>query len=252
VTEHAGQKTPGVDGALWNTPAKQAHAVACIGRWQGDRSAPLRRGYIPKKNGPQRPLSIPTLADRARQAVSLQALQPVAETTADPNSYGFRPKRRCADAIDRCFKVLRQHSSATWIVAGDIHGLFDHIRFSWMAAHIPRNKRILAPWLRSGFLDRGTLVPTSAGAPHGGSSSPAVSNMVLDGREPVVHGSNWQRRVHDINDVRWADDFIVTAHSRQVREDTVRPRINAFLAVRGVRLSPTKTAITPISQGFDC
>jgi RNA-directed DNA polymerase len=74
---------------------------------------------------------------------------------------------------------------------------------------------------------------------------------VWDGLETVVHGSNWPRRGHHITDVRWADDFIVTANSRQVRDDTVRPRINAFLAVRGVRLSPTKTVITPSSQGFD-
>jgi RNA-directed DNA polymerase len=251
VTENAGKKTPGGDGDLWNTPAKKANAVARIGRWQGYRSAPLRRVYIPKKNGQQRPLSIPTLADRARQAVYLQALQPVAETTADPNSSGFRPKRRCAEAIDQCFKVLRQNSSATWILEGDIQGFFEHIRFSWMAAHIPMNKRILSKWLRSGFIDRDTLVPTTAGVPQGGIISPVVSNMVLDGLEPVVHGSNWQRRVHNINYVRWADDFIVTANSRQVLEDTVLPRINAFLAVRGVRLSPTKTIITPISQGFD-
>jgi RNA-directed DNA polymerase len=251
VTENAGKKTPGVDGDLWNTPAKKANAVARIGRWQGYRSAPLRRVYIPKKNGQQRPLSIPTLTDRARQAVYLQALQPVAETTADQNSYGFRPKRRCADAIDQCFKVLRQKSSATWILEGDIQGFFDHIRFSWIEAHIPMNRRILSKWLRSGFIDRDTLFPTTAGVPQGGIISPTVSNMVLDGLETVVHGSSWQRRVHNINYVRWADDFIVTASSRQVLEDLVLPRINAFLAERGVRLSPTKTVITPISQGFD-
>jgi RNA-directed DNA polymerase len=207
--------------------------------------------YIPKKNGQQRPLSIPTLTDRARQAVYLQALQPVAETTADQHSYGFRPKRRGADAIDQCFKVLRQKSSATWILAGDIQGLFDHIRFSWIEAHIPMNRRILSKWLRSGFIDRGTRFPTTAGVPPGGIISPTVSHMVLDGLETVVHGSSWQRRVHHINDVRWADDFIVTASSRQVLEDMVLPRITAFLAARGVRLSPTKTVITPISPGFD-
>jgi RNA-directed DNA polymerase len=251
VTENTGKKTPGVDGDLWDTPTKKAHAVARIGRWRGYRPAPLKRIYIPKKNGTQRPLSIPTLTDRARQAVYLQALQPIAETTGDHNSYGFRPKRRCADAIDQCFKVLRQKTSATWILEGDIQGFFDNIRLTWLEEHIPMNKRVLSRWLHSGFLDRGTLLPTTAGVPQGGIISPVISNMVLDGLETVVHGGSWHRRVHNINYVRWADDFIVTATSRQVLEDSVLPRINAFLAERGVRLSPTKTVITPITQGFD-
>ncbi|HKA53473.1 MAG TPA: group II intron reverse transcriptase/maturase [Candidatus Binatia bacterium] len=251
VTENPGKKTPGVDGELWDTPEKKACAVVRIGRWRGYRPAPLKRIYIPKKNGQQRPLSIPTLVDRARQAVHLQALQPIAETTGDPNSYGFRPKRRCADAIDQCFKVLRQKTSATWILEGDIQGFFDNIGFAWLETHIPMHKRVLSKWLRSGFVDRGARFPTTAGVPQGGIISPVISNMVLDGLEAVVQGGSWHRRVHNINYVRWADDFIVTANSREVLEETVLPRINAFLAVRGVRLSPTKTVITHISQGFD-
>jgi RNA-directed DNA polymerase len=251
VTENPGKKTPGVDGAIWETPEKKAHAVARIGRWRGYRPAPLKRIYIPKKNGQQRPLSIPTLTDRARQAVYLQALQPIAETTGDQNSYGFRPKRRCADAIDQCFKILRQRSSATWILEGDIQGFFDNIGLAWLETHIPRHKQLLSKWLRSGFIDHGALLPTTAGVPQGGIISPVISNMVLDGLEAVVQGGNWHRRVHNINYVRWADDFLVTANSREVLEETVLPRINAFLAARGVRLSRTKTVITHISQGFD-
>ena len=153
VTENTGKKTPGVDGILWDSPEKKATAVVRIGRWDRYRPQPLQRIVIPKKNGKQRFLSIPTLEERARQAVYLQALQPIAETQADPNSYGFRPKRRCADAIDQCFKALRQKTSATWILEGDIHGFFDHIAFSWIEEHIPMNKRILAKWLRCGFVD---------------------------------------------------------------------------------------------------
>jgi RNA-directed DNA polymerase len=251
VTENAGKKTPGVDNDLWDTPEKKATAVTRLGQWRDYRPRPLKRLYIPKKNGTQRPLSIPTMDDRARQAVYLQTLQPMAETTADPNSYGFRPKRRCADAIDQCFKVLRQHPSATWILEGDIEGFFDHIAFAWLEKHIPMNKRVLSKWLRSGFIDRGALWPTTAGVPQGGIVSPVISNMVLDGLEGVVHGGTWHRRVHKINYVRWADDFIVTANSREVLEDTVLPSIHTFLAARGVRLSPHKTVITSLAQGFD-
>jgi RNA-directed DNA polymerase len=113
------------------------------------------------------------------------------------------------------------------------------------------NKRVLSKWLRSGFIDHGALYPTTAGVPQGGIISPVVSNLVLDGLEAVVHGSAWHRRVHHIKYVRWADDFLVTANSRQVLEDTIRPRITAFLAERGVRLSPEKTVMTPIPDGFD-
>ena len=112
-------------------------------------------------------------------------------------------------------------------------------------------KRLLSTWLRSGFWDRGTLFPTTAGVPQGGIISPVISHRVLDGLEDVVRGGHWHRRGHQINYVRWADDFIVTANSREALEHTVLPAVNAFLAARGVRLSPHKTIITPLAQGFD-
>jgi RNA-directed DNA polymerase len=251
VIENTGKKTPGVDGERWETPEQKAPAVARIGQGRNYRPQPLKRLSIPKKSGTQRRLSIPTLEDRARQAGYLQALQPSAATQADPNSYGVRPKRRCADAIDPCFKALRPKTSAPWILAGDIHGFFDHIAFSWMEEHTPMNKRRLAQWRRCGFVDQGALYLTTAGVPHGGICSPVISNLVLDGLEAVVQGSSWHRSVHHINYVRWADDFIVTANSRGVLAEDILPRIEAFLADRGVRLATEKTVITPLSQGFD-
>lgn len=251
VTENRGKKTPGVDGECWETPEQKATAVTRIGQWREYQPQPLKRVYIPKQNGKQRPLSIPTMEDRARQALYLQTLQPIAETQADHNSYGFRPKRRCADALDQCFKALRQKTSATWILEGDIEGFFDHIAFSWIEEHIPMNKRLLAKWLRSGFYDHGTLYPTTAGVPQGGIISPVISNLVLDGLEQVICGPSRFRRRHHLHYVRWADDFIVTANSRQALEEVILPRIEAFLAERGVRLSTEKTVITPLAQGFD-
>src|SRR5215813_945350 len=93
-TEHAGKKTPGGDHDLWNTPEKKATAVPRREPWRAYRPRPLRRLYIPKKHGTQRPRSMPTMDDRARQALYLPTLQAMAETTADPNAYGFRPQRR--------------------------------------------------------------------------------------------------------------------------------------------------------------
>ena len=114
VTENRGHKTPGVDKVVWSTPASKARGIAQLKR-RGYRPLPLKRVYIPKSNGKLRPLGIPTMKDRAMQALHLLALEPVSETLADPNSYGFRPYRCTADAIKQCRTALSQRTSAQWI-----------------------------------------------------------------------------------------------------------------------------------------
>ncbi len=125
VTETTGKRTPGVDGETWDTPASKAAAITRLRR-RGYRPKPLRRISIPKKNGSSRPLGIPAIIDRAQQALYLLALDPVAETTADPNSYGFRKQRSVADAIAQCFNVLAKRHAPVWILEGDIKSCFDH------------------------------------------------------------------------------------------------------------------------------
>ncbi len=105
VTSNKGKKTPGVDGVLWKTGKARWRAARSLRR-RGYRPQPLKRIYIPKKNGRKRPLSIPTLFDRAMQALCKLALAPVAETTSDGNSYGFREGRGCADAMAAAFNAL--------------------------------------------------------------------------------------------------------------------------------------------------
>src|SRR5438045_4368847 len=136
VTENQGKKTPGVDKVLWDTPEKKAQAIHNL-KPRGYHPQPLRRVSIPKSNGAQRPLSIPTMKDRAMQALYLLALQPVAETLADPHSYGFRPERCTADALVYCHILFSQKRGAEWVLEGDIKSCFDKISHVLLLTHLP-------------------------------------------------------------------------------------------------------------------
>jgi RNA-directed DNA polymerase len=171
VTTNRGKHTPGVDHVVWDTPEKKAQAVTALQR-RGEHPLPLRRVRIPKRQGGTRPLGIPALRDRARQALHLLALDPVAETRADPNSYGFRPGRSAADAIGQCYCVLSHTTSAQWVLEGDIQACFDGISHEWLLAHIPLDKAMLHQWLQAGYVEEGCWYPTEAGTPHGGINTP--------------------------------------------------------------------------------
>lgn len=142
VTSNKGKDTPGVDGVIWKGARAKMQAVHDL-KQRGYRAQPLRRIYIPKKNGKKRPLSIPTMHDRAMQALYKLALTPVAETTADRNSYGFRVGRSCADAVAAAFNALAKPNSAPWVLEGDITGCYDNISKGWLMENISLEKRIL-------------------------------------------------------------------------------------------------------------
>jgi len=254
VTTNRGKNTPGVDGVVWRTGSMKMAAVTNLAR-RGYAPLPLRRIYIPKKNGRKRPLSIPTMHDRAMQALYKIALDPVAETTADPNSYGFRPYRRCADAIEQCFIMLARKQSPTWILEGDIKACFDEISHKWILDNILLDKQVLEKWLKAGYMEEKTIYTTPKGTPQGGIISPTIANMVLDGLEQAAKASAPPRRLGDshpkINVIRYADDFIITGESKHLLETKVKPTIESFLKQRGLKLSEAKTRITHIDSGFD-
>jgi RNA-directed DNA polymerase len=252
VTENQGKKTPGVDGITWTKPEAKSQAVQTLKR-HGYRPLPLRRLYIPKSNGKMRPLGIPTMKDRAMQALYLLALEPVAETTADRHSYGFRSARSTADAIKQCYLALAKQDRAKWILEGDIQGCFDHISHEWMMDTVPTDKTVLRKWLKAGYIENKALYPTEAGTPQGGIISPTLANMTLDGLESALYCrfKKGKQNPHKINLIRYADDFIITGATKEVLAEEVRPVVEEFLAERGLTLSPEKTRITHIDEGFD-
>jgi hypothetical protein len=130
---------------------------------------------------------------------------------------------------------------------------FDKISHDWMLAHIPTDKAILRKWLKAGFVYRDELFPTEAGAPQGGVISPVLANMTLDGLEAMLAEKfpKAKRTGLKMNMVRYADDFIITGHSKEWLEQEVIPVVVEFLATRGLVLSPEKTRITHIDEGFD-
>jgi RNA-directed DNA polymerase len=194
------------------------------------------------------------MKDRAMQALYLMALDPVAETCADLDSYGFRKGRSCADAIEQCFNVLSRKGSAEWVLEGDIKACFDHIDHEWLMRHVLlTDKHILQSWLQSGYLYEDAFYETTEGFPQGGVISPTLANWALDGLDQLL--APWlgtaKGRTHLVHYVRYADDFIITCRTKELLEKEILPLVTAFFAERGLTLSPEKTVITHISEGFD-
>ncbi|UUA74007.1 group II intron reverse transcriptase/maturase [Cellvibrio sp. QJXJ] len=258
VTENRGRKTPGVDGETWSTPTAKWNAVKRLSHKRGYQPRPLKRVWIPKPGKQEkRPLGIPTMLDRAMQALYLQGLEPVVESTSDPKSYGFRPDRSTTDAMVELFHLLAPSVAPVWILEGDIKGFFDNINHEWLRRNVPMDKAMLHKWLKAGVIDKCQFAETKAGTPQGGIISPCLANATLNGLEFQLKahfvqkvGVTKSKRL-GLQVVRYADDFVITAYSKELLENEVKPWVEEFLSVRGVQLSREKTRITHINTGFD-
>lgn len=241
VMTNPGGKTPGIDNVVWDdkTGYEAIKELRDLGSY---KASPVRRVFIPKANGKMRPLGIPTMKDRAVQALYAMALTPIAECHADPNSYGYRAYRSVHDVATFIWLTCGGNYGKRWVLEGDIKGFFDNISHEWVLKNIPMNKRILKEFLKAGFMHADTLYTTDEGTPQGGIISPVIANMVLDGLEFIVKGG--------VKVCRYADDFVVMGKTKERLERTL-PMIRRFLADRGLELNMDKTQIVSIEEGFD-
>ena len=254
VTSNKGSKTPGVDHIIWSTSKQKLEAVKRLK--EPTKPKPLRRIYIPKKNGKKRGLGIPTMMDRACQALYFLGLDPISEANADPSSYGFRICRSTRDAIQDIHRRMVHNHSPQWVLEADIKACFDEINHQWLEKNIPMDKTTLNRWLKSGFMEGKKMFPTTSGTPQGGIISPVLANMTLDGlqqrlRETFGFPKTKHSRENKVYLCRYADDFIITGATKEILENEVKPLVEQFLEERGLKLSQEKTMITHVTEGFD-
>ncbi|MBK7916615.1 MAG: group II intron reverse transcriptase/maturase [Chloroflexi bacterium] len=236
--DNRGKNTAGVDGIKSLTPPERLRLAQTLRLSQ--TACPVRRVWIPKPGKVEkRPLGIPTIANRAEQALAKLALEPEWEARFEPNSYGFRPGRSAHDAIEAIFKNICLQ--AKYVLDADIAACFDKISHSAVLAKLqtyPAMQRAVRAWLRAGVLDGETLFPTTEGSPQGGRISPLIANIALHGLETAVAAAHPKAKV-----IRYADDLVVLHPELKVIEKAEQT-VAHWLDSMGLELKPSKTYIT--------
>lgn len=262
VTQQSkGRKTAGIDRERALTPQARARmAVDIDQQTQPWRARPVKRVYIPKSNGKQRPLGIPVMRDRVIQARVKNALEPEWEARFESRSYGFRPGRGCHDAIQAIFSTAKgKTAKRQWVLDADLAAAFDRIDHDHLLSCVGGfpARELVQQWLKAGVVDNGHFTHTDEGTPQGGVISPLLLNIALHGMEEAAgvrfatrKGTvMWAAKGTPIL-VRYADDFAVFCTSKEEAE-TVKSRLGEWLEPRGLRFNEEKTRILHLSEGFD-